>query len=141
MINRCTDTDNQAYESYGGRGIRVCERWLTFENFFADMGMPARGMTLDRRDNDGNYEPSNCRWASKQDQANNRRSNKFIEFRGKNQTQAQWERELGLRRGQIYDRLARGWSVESALALPRRPDERPLKLNRIVPAASDLSTA
>jgi len=73
MKKRCLNKTNKSYKYYGGRGITICERWLTFENFLADMGVRPAGLSLDRIDNNGNYEPGNCRWTTHQQQMVNRR--------------------------------------------------------------------
>jgi len=119
MHQRCSDPNHKHYIDYGGRGIKVCARWAEFTAFLEDMGERPKGKSIDRKDNNGDYEPGNCQWASKYEQANNRRSSKFLEFSGERLTQAQWEERMGLRRGQLYDRLHRGWSLERALQTPR----------------------
>lgn len=115
---RCCNPKHPNFMFYGGRGIKVCGRWLnSFVNFRADMGRCPPGMEIDRwPDNDGNYEPSNCRWATKEQQANNRRTNRRITHDGKTQTYAQWEKEIGLKEGTITQRIARGWSESRALS-------------------------
>lgn len=115
MLQRCQSPTNPAYRHYGGRGITVCERWQTFENFYTDMGDPPDGMSIDRIDVNGNYEPSNCRWATPTEQSNNRRSNTYLTAFGKSQTIAQWSRETGIKQPTICVRLARGASHEEAL--------------------------
>lgn len=81
MHTRCYNKNRKSYIDYGGRDINICERWLKFENFYADMGEKPKGMSIDRKNNDGNYEPSNCRWATKQQQINNRRSSDKWNFK------------------------------------------------------------
>ena len=117
MIQRCNDANCKAYPAYGGRGIKVCERWMVFESFLADVGIPPqKGMTLDRYpNNDAGYEPGNVRWATKKEQANNRRSSKLITFQNETLTQAQWEDRYGLPRGMLNGRLQLGWTLERAL--------------------------
>ena len=119
LKGRCLNKNDKQYESYGARGITVCERWLeSFENFFSDMGKCPEGLTIDRIDNDGNYEPDNCRWADAEIQGNNRRSSKFIIYDGKQLTYSQWSRELNGYVGLVIDRLRRGWSEEQAVSTP-----------------------
>lgn len=121
MKKRCGNSKSKAYHNYGGRGIKVCDRWLeSFENFFEDVGPRPEGLTLDRIDNDLGYFKENCRWASYKDQANNTRTNKFVEFNGKTLSVSQWERELGFVSGTVKQRLYSGWPVERALTVPVR---------------------
>ncbi len=123
MRNRCLNQMNPQYADYGGRGITVCERWLVFENFLADMGhKPSARHTIERENNDGNYDPDNCRWATRDEQAINKRNNRVIVFRGESHCAAEWERILGLPYHMITDRLYKGWSEEEALAT--RPTNR-----------------
>lgn len=117
MKYRCSNPKHKQFYDYGGKGIKVCDSWLnSFENFYRDVGpRPSLLHTLDRKNGNGNYCPDNCRWATKLEQQNNTKSNKFIEYNGKTQTVAQWSRELGLRQSLLHYRLCKqGWSVERA---------------------------
>jgi hypothetical protein len=115
MLKRCKNPKFSKFENYGGRGIRVCERWGRFENFLLDMGPRPEGTSLDRIDNDGDYTPDNCRWATREEQGRNKRNNKFLTFRGQIKTQAEWAEFMGLSRRLLEKRMARGWTVERAL--------------------------
>jgi hypothetical protein len=118
---RCENPVNTAYHRYGGRGIEVCERWKDFENFYADMGDCPPDMTVERIDNDRGYEPGNCRWASRLEQANNRSVNVHITHKGEKKTLAEWGRVTGLGKQTITQRLAKGWSIERILTEPLVP--------------------
>lgn len=115
MLKRCQNPNYKDFNNYGGRGIIVCERWQSFENFLADMGERPEGKTLDRKENDKGYYPENCKWADWFEQANNRRNNHFLTHNGKTQTLAQWTKELGFKRTTIITRLRHGWSIERTL--------------------------
>ena len=118
MLKRCNRPEHWNYARYGGRGITVCDRWKTFENFLADMGERPSGKTLDRQDNALGYSPGNCRWSTHKEQHRNKRSNRLVSWNGKTLTIAEWTETLGLSRGLLRQRLNRGWSVGDALATP-----------------------
>lgn len=122
MLDRCRNHNNSDFFYYGGRGIKVCDRWKnSFENFLEDMGERPKRTSIDRIDNNGNYEPGNCRWATKKEQNNNQRSNINLTFNGKTQTTAQWADELGMNSGTVRYRVNKlGWSAEKALTTPLR---------------------
>ena len=116
MRNRCRNQKNKMYARYGGRGIQVCSRWNSFECFIEDMGArPSPGHTVERINNDGNYEPSNVKWATRFEQNNNTSRNKFIEFDGIKRTISQWARACGINKHTLEQRLERGWSIKEAL--------------------------
>jgi hypothetical protein len=121
MNRRCNNKNSESYHRYGGRGIKVCDRWKSFENFYNDM-FPSysEGMTLERVDNDKDYEPSNVRWATKKEQANNRSTNRIITSDGVSKTLMQWSEVTGIPRTCIESRIKLGWSVERALTTPVR---------------------
>jgi len=113
MKNRCSPlSKGKTRKNYYAKGIRVCDRWLTFENFFSDMGEAPKGMTLERLDGNQNYEPENCVWATPKTQANNMSSNHIVEFQGKRQTIAQWADELGLSHNTFAYRLYRAFTPD-----------------------------
>lgn len=118
MKRRCLNINDRRYHDYGGRGIKVCQRWMKFENFFEDMGTPPAGKTLDRINNCGDYEPGNCRWATRSEQQNNRRNNHFLKCGKKVKTIAQWVKITGSKFSRIATRIHRGWSATDAVFLP-----------------------
>jgi len=117
MLSRCYNPKVSKFADYGGRGIAVCERWRGkggYERFLADMGRRPPGMSIERNDGEGPYSPDNCRWATAVEQANNRRSSRFISYAGRRLSITQWARELGVNRATLGDRIARGWPIEKA---------------------------
>lgn len=120
MNNRTTCSKSKSWHHYGGRGIIVCDRWSLFENFYEDMGpKPSPQHTLDRYpDQNGNYCPENCRWATREEQNNNLKRNRLLTHDGDTMTLAQWGRKLGWPADRLAGRLRRGWSVEDTLTLP-----------------------
>ena len=126
IVDRCESPSCLAYARYGGRGISVCERWrYSFETFLADMGRkPAPGHSIDRVDNDGDYEPGNCRWATRSQQNRNRSSVIWITANGERLTATDWSRRLEGDDTLVHHRLGLGWTEEEAVLTPvgkRRP--------------------
>lgn len=115
MRSRCNNPNDSDFAGYGGRGIKVDPRWSDFETFAADMGCRPRGCTLDRIDVNAGYSPENCRWANATTQANNKRSNRVIEFDGRAQTLQQWCREFNIETSKVRYRLSHGMSLLDAL--------------------------
>lgn len=110
---RCINPHKKSWSDYGGRGISMSPKWFhSFPQFLKDMGFCPPGLTLDRLNNEKGYEPENCRWASQQDQANNTRANRILEWRGKRLTCAQWDREMGFKPLTVTRCVHLGWSVE-----------------------------
>lgn len=122
MKTRCNNPNAQRWDDYGGRGIEVCEEWRDSFEAFRDWAL-ANGyrddLTIERKDNDGPYSPENCRWATKEEQARNKRSNVFMTLNGKTMTITQWAKEIGIDRRTIAKRKKLGWSDERALTEPK----------------------
>lgn len=126
MHSRCYRSNSISYKYYGARGITVCDRWKDFWNFVADMGEQPPGTWIDRIDNDGNYEPSNCRWATPTEQQVNSSKARVLRFGNDALSMSDWDRKLGLSRGSVSFRLRTGWSVEQALTTPKQAARRQL---------------
>lgn len=125
MKARCENPSDSRFHCYGARGIKVCERWRGengFQNFIADMGLkPGRGYSIDRINNDGDYEPSNCKWSTDNEQANNKSNNIYISYQGETKTLKEWSRELGLDYKNLWERMKYyGWSFEKTIKTKKR---------------------
>lgn len=133
MLARCHDEDHPRYPWYGGRGILVCERWRRgFDVFLADMGKaPSPKHTIERKDNEKGYSPSNCVWATWKEQAQNRRTSVHLTFQGERLTIAQWAERLGVDRRVVWKRIDAGWSAEAAVTTPKAP-----RKPRIIPISN-----
>lgn len=116
MYSRCNNPNHPRYKDWGGRGIKMCEKWMSFEGFFEDMGRrPSDDSTIERIDNNKGYSKDNCRWATTKEQARNRRSNVLITYSEISETATDWAERLGVRRGTFLGRLSRGWTIEEAI--------------------------
>jgi len=118
LRRRCNDPNALYYKNYGGRGISVCSEWnndfLSFYNWAKENGYK-EGLTIDRIDNNGNYEPFNCRWATPKEQANNRRNTPIVTLNGVTKTSREWDQYFGLRAGTVNQRMCRGMAADKAL--------------------------
>ena len=122
---RCYNKNKQGYKNYGGRGIKVCNRWLeSFDNFYEDMGKRPDGYEIDRVDNNGDYSPDNCRWVTSKENRRNRRSSKLIEFEGEVKNLSAWAEEYGVNYIAVHQRLNRGWSIRKSLQTPTEGKHR-----------------
>ena len=118
IIQRCTNPSATKYCDYGGRGIAVCDRWRLFENFYSDMGECPEGKEIERKDNDGNYEPGNCRWATRYEQTRNTRRNNMLTHDGVTLCVTDWAARLGVHFTTLTARLRNGWSVADTVTTP-----------------------
>lgn len=114
MKSRCSDKNASGYEYYGGRGIKVCNRWKSFDLFYEDMGDRPEGFSIDRIDVNGDYKPENCKWSSISEQSYNRRNNRHIELNGEIKPLGKWIEQFGISRSCITGRLRRGWTPAEA---------------------------
>lgn len=141
MRRRCTNPKDKAYKDYGGRGIKVCNRWMfSFKNFIQDMGRKPKGYSIERINNNGNYEPSNCKWATQEEQNNNKRGGfrcRYLTFGGKTLNLVGWSRVTGLPYTTITKRLALGWSLEKALTQKPSRNNHPLTFNNKTKSTSE----
>lgn len=119
MKSRCTNPRMRIYKYYGGKGVKVCDRWQSFTNFLTDMGeCPSPSHTIDRIDGNGDYEPGNCRWITLQKQQRNRSNNRRVTAFGRTQTLIEWAEEKGFDPKTLQTRFQRNWDAERALSTP-----------------------
>ena len=125
MLKRCENPNSVNWKDYGGRGITVCEEWHDFTCFLADMGLrPSSAHSLDRKDNAKGYSKENCRWATIEEQCNNKRSNRLLTHNGETQTMSEWSISSGIPYGILKSRILRGWDIDRALTEPVRKQHK-----------------
>ena len=130
MRVRCNDKFAISYANYGGRGVRVCKRWDRFENFLADMGVRPKGAFLERKNNNRNYTPKNCVWATRLQQNRNKRSNVTVEYKGRKTCLSAWCEELDLPYPRMYYRIVvKGWVARTAFETPFLTHKERIKRN------------
>lgn len=120
LRGRCRNKNNPKYKNYGGRGIKVCERWEDFWNFYDDMGKRPEGMSIDRIDVNGDYSPENCRWADTDTQENNRTTTRLVRIGGEVKSVKHWADYYGINTSTVRDRYFRGWDIVKAITTPAR---------------------
>lgn len=132
MKRRCYNSEEKFYKDYGGRGIKVCDEWMdkkeghrNFQKWAVENGWE-EGRSIDRIDVNGNYEPSNCRWATPEEQANNRRNNNYVKINGVTKTTSEWARQIGISQNAFTGRINSGWTEEELL----KPKFKPLKMSK-----------
>ena len=132
MKRRCYNPEEKFYKDYGGRGIKVCDEWMdkkeghgNFQKWAVENGWE-EGRSIDRIDVNGNYEPSNCRWATPEEQANNRRNNNYVTINGVTKTTSEWARQIGISQNAFTGRINSGWTGEELL----KPKFKPLKMSK-----------
>ena len=123
---RCNNPSYSGYKNYGGRGIKICDRWRVFANFLEDMGSrPSPAHSIERINNNGHYEPGNCKWATRIEQNRNSRQNVKLTHNGQTMTAAEWADKLGIKHTTLYERIRKGFPVEAAPINPRQTLPRP----------------
>lgn len=119
MRSRCSNKKDKRFSDYGGRGITVCKRWNSFEHFLSDMGPRPDGYQIDRINNNGNYEPKNCRWATRQENSSNKRNSHLITFDGETRTLFAWSRIVGVNHNTLDWRIKK-WGIKKAITTKKK---------------------
>lgn len=126
MIQRCTNPKHKGFNNYGGRGIKVCDKWMDFTSFYNDMGDAPKGFTIERKDNNLGYSPGNCIWADYFTQLANRRNTRFLTVDKETKPLSQWARESGLEYRTLLCRIQAGWPAKMAVSLPSDKTYQPM---------------